>query len=130
MALDASSTPLMDIEHKDQLPRATRFMISIPLKYRPSGATDWRDGRTENISRSGVLFRTDHLMPAQTPIEFLMALPDPIADGATVICRGRIVRTEPPNPDDPRPAVAATISGYRITHAQGDVPLNTDPRRI
>jgi hypothetical protein len=120
----------MDTETKDELPRAPRFEIRIPLKYRPSGATDWREGRTENISRSGVLFRTDHLMPLQTPIEFLMALPDPIADGATVICRGFVVRTEPPNPDDPRPAVAATIAGYRLTHPQSVDPVSTDPRRI
>jgi hypothetical protein len=128
MALDTFRA--MEHESNDQFPpRATRFVIHIPVKFRPSGATDWREGRTENISRSGVLFRADYLMPLQTPIEFLMALPDEIGAGATVVCRGRVVRTEPPNPDDPRPAVAATIAGYRITHSQVD-PVSTDPRRI
>ena len=123
----------MERDQKNLAPRAPRFVIRAPVKYRPSGTTDWRDGRTENISRSGVLFRTDHVMPVQTPIEFLMALPEEVGGGsATVICRGRVVRTEAGLPDDPRPAVAATIAGYRLTPAPGQMvdPQATDPRRI
>jgi hypothetical protein len=74
------------------------------------------------------LFRTDHLMPLQTPIEMLLALPPEIAggeDAATVICRGRVVRSEPGGDNDPRPVVAVTIAGYRLAHSQGN-----DPRRI
>jgi hypothetical protein len=111
------------------LSRAPRYPIRIPMRYRPSGDPLWREGQTENISRSGVLFRTDHLMPLQTPIEMLLPLPFDVSRGveaATVICRGRVVRAEPgETPDDPRPAVAATIAGYRLAHAQGN-----DPRRI
>jgi hypothetical protein len=99
------------------------------MRYRPSGDPYWHEGQTENISRSGVLFRTDHLMPLQTPIEMLLALPAELGGGeeaATVICRGRVVRTEPgDSQDDPRPVVAATIAGYRLAHSQGN-----DPRRI
>src|SRR5882762_11441388 len=111
--------------------RAPRYPLRIQLSYRPSSDLTWREGRTENISRSGVLFRTDHLMPLQTPIEMLLALPAEVGggeDAATVICRGRIVRTELPKGaenDDAQPAVAATIAGYRLAHAQGN-----DPRRI
>jgi len=70
-------------------------------------------------------------MPLQTPIEMLLALPAEVGGGdeaATVICRGRVVRTEPgagDDDDDARPAVAATIAGYRLAHSQGN-----DPRRI
>ena len=116
---------------KPAFARAPRYRLHIPLRYRPSGDPQWREGRTENISRSGVLFRTDHLMPLQTPIEMLLALPAEVGGGeeaATVICRGRIVRTEPAagdKDDDARPAVAATIAGYRLAHLQGN-----DPRRI
>ena len=111
--------------------RAPRYRLRIPLRYRPYGDDQWRDGRTENISRSGVLFRADHLMPLQTPIEMLLALPAEMGGGdeaATVICRGRVVRTvtgEDDSDDDTRPAVAATIAGYRLAHSQGN-----DPRRI
>jgi hypothetical protein len=114
------------------VPRAQRFEIRVPVKYRPSGATAWRDGRTENISRSGVLFRTDQLISPKTRIEVLMALPEEVGGRAgTVICLGRVVRTEPPKPDDPRPAVAATIAGYRAPNSSNHLAdPQTDPRRI
>jgi hypothetical protein len=99
------------------------------MRFRSSGDPHWHEGRTENISRSGVLFRSAHLMPRRTPIEMLLALPAEVGGGggesATVICRGRVVRSEPPNHDDTEPAMAATIAGYRLTHSQG-----SDPRRI
>ena len=127
---------LMDRDPNSNKPaftRAPRYPLRIPLRYRQSGEQLWHEGRTENISRSGVLFRTDHLMPLQTPIEMLLALPAEVGggeDAATVICRGRVVRTEPVTgedvaADDARPAVAATIAGYRLAHSQGN-----DPRRI
>jgi PilZ domain-containing protein len=109
------------------IPRAPRYPVRIPLRYRTSGAADWVEGRTENISRSGVLFRTDLTAPLHTAIEMLMTLPAEVGgthDG-TVICRGRIVRSEPPTPLDPRPALAATIAGYRLAHMH-----DGDPRRI
>ena|ERR1700730_10594548 len=104
--------------------RATRYPIQISMLYRSAGNRQWREGRTENISRSGVLFRTDHLMPLQTPIEMLLPLPVEVGGGqnATVICRGRVVRMAAD--DDTQPAVAATISGYRLTHS------HVDPRRV
>jgi hypothetical protein len=112
MALDPQHPPA---------PRAQRYTVRIPLKYRPSGTADWWEGRTENISRSGVLFRTEHVMPLQTPVDVLMPLPEEVggAGSGMVICNGRVVRTEPPQPDEPRPAVAVTISSYRLQHSPG-----------
>ena len=113
-------------------PRAQRYPIQIPLKYRPSGTPDWWEGRTENISRSGVLFRTDHLMPLQTPVDILMSLPDELGDAGSglVVGQGRVVRTEPAQPDDPRPAVAVTIASYRLAHSSGSDPQGDDPRDV
>jgi len=106
--------------------RARRYPIRLAMRFRSSGDHQWRDARTENISRSGVLFRTSDVMPKATHIEMLMTLPAEVGgEGATVICRGRIVRTEPAHDVDAQPAVAATIAGYRLMHVQG-----SDPRRI
>src|SRR5262249_35596021 len=43
--------------------RAQRFNLHLPLKYRLLGENAWRDGTTENISRSGMLFRAEELIP-------------------------------------------------------------------
>jgi PilZ domain len=105
----------------------------MPVKYRPTGATAWQDGRTENISRSGVLFRTEQPISLRTRIEFLIALPEEVGGrSSAVLCLGRVVRTEPPKPDDPRPAIAATIAGYRapVSSNHATDPQSTDPRRI
>jgi hypothetical protein len=107
-------------------PRATRHVLQVPLRFRPAGHTDWRDGLSENISQSGVLFRSDLSVTPQTEIEMLLTLgsggnPE---GAATLLCRGRVVRTEPARGDDPRAGIAATIV-CRQAYLQG-----TDPRRI
>src|SRR5947208_17022884 len=83
-------------------PRAPRFSIHVTMRYRPTGERLWSEGLTENISRSGVLFRTEHPVPERAAIEMLLALPVEVGGGenAVVICRGRVVRTEPPRADD------------------------------
>jgi PilZ domain len=95
----------------------------MPLRYRASSDPQWREGHTENISRSGVLFRTDHPMPLQTPIEMLLALPVEIVGAgaaATVICRRRILRTEEPRTGSTggRPSPRQSpLTGWRIFKA-------------
>ena len=102
--------------------RAPRYPIRIALRCRASRDRDWHDGYTENISRSGVLFRSTHLMPERTRIEMLLALPVEVGGGenATVICHGRVVRVEVAPGSDAHALMAATIAGYRLTHAPGD----------
>ena len=133
MTASAETLELMELDSKQPpAQRAPRYTIHIPLKYRPSGTADWWEGQTENISRSGVLFRTDNLMPLQTPVDVLMSLPEEVGDSGSgmVVCNGRVVRTEPPQPDDPRPAVAVTIASYRLEHSSGSNPPGDDPRGV
>ena len=131
MTPSAETLELMEFDPKHPpAQRAPRYTIHLPLKYRPSGTADWWEGQTENISRSGVLFRTDHLMALQTPVDVLMSLPDEVGDTGSgmVVCHGRVVRTEPPRPYDPRSAVAVTIASYRLAHSSGSDPQGDDPR--
>jgi hypothetical protein len=105
-------------------PRAQRFAIPISILYRTPGEKEWRSGLTENISRSGVLFRADRRMEPNTPIEMLLDLPSVVATtGGTALRRGRIVRAVSPSPLEDRPAFAATFVDYSYTP-----PI--DPRRI
>ncbi|HEX9365365.1 MAG TPA: PilZ domain-containing protein [Vicinamibacterales bacterium] len=108
-----------------QVPRATRFAIPITIFYRTPGDASWQEGWTENISKSGVLFRADREIKLDTPVEMLLDIPAFIATpvAGTALCRGRIVRAERPSADEDRPAFAA-----RIFECEPARP--SDPRRI
>ncbi len=71
--------------------RAQRFNLHLPLKYRPLGEDDWRDGTTENISRSGMLFRAEESLPANVQLEINLVLPAEIAglSAAEVVCAAK-----------------------------------------
>jgi hypothetical protein len=96
--------------------RAQRFGIQMRLRYRLSGESKWWKGTTENISRSGVLFRGEEFAEPNTPLEMSFVLPDEIfgVPRAEVICRGVVVRSERPRDARAMPALASTISHYRI----------------
>lgn len=97
--------------------RAPRFPVHLSLRYRSVGATHWREGQIENISRSGVLFWTEHLLAVDTPLEmsFLLPLGD-MKPG--IVCRGRVVRTVRPKAYEAPPGLAATISTYQFVRGR------------
>ena len=96
-------------------PRAFRFHVQSPLRYRENGQTDWCEGTVINMSRTGVLFRAAHEVEPKTMLELQIRFPteDPPAN---VMCWGPAVRMELPQPPDSQPAIAAAISRYRFTH--------------
>ena len=98
--------------------RAQRFNLSLPLRYRLLGEQDWRSGTTENISRSGLLFRADEMLQPSAQLEINLVLPAEIAglSAAEVICRGEIVRSVKPENAGIQPALAAKILQYHFQH--------------
>src|SRR5580704_1941615 len=98
--------------------RAQRFKLQLPLKYRPIGENDWRAGTTENISRSGLLFRAEEMLPANVQLEINLVLPAEIAglSAAEVVCRGEVVRTMEAETPSMNPALAAKILQYHFQH--------------
>jgi PAS domain S-box-containing protein len=98
--------------------RAQRFKLQLPLKYRQVGETDWRLGTTENISRSGMLFRAQELVPMTAQLEINLVLPAEIAglSAAEVVCRGEVVRTVEAETPSMNPALAARILQYHFQH--------------
>jgi len=101
--------------------RAPRYAIRVPLLYRAVGQADWIEGTTENISRTGVLFRGAASLAVDTPVELDLRLSVGVPPGAgsDVICEGRVVRTVLPGGDIELPAIAATIADYRFARAMG-----------
>ena len=98
--------------------RAQRFKLQLPLKYRPIGEDGWREGTTENISRSGMLFRAEEMIPANVQLEINLVLPAEIAglSAAEVVCRGEVVRTVDAETPSMNPALAAKILQYHFQH--------------
>ncbi len=96
--------------------RARRFSIQMPIRYRVNGENRWWRGRTENVSRSGVLFRGELSATPSTPIEMSMVLPSAaFGNGnAEVVCRGTIVRVVAAPTPGSLPGLATTISHYRL----------------
>jgi PAS domain S-box-containing protein len=96
--------------------RARRFNLHLPLRYRPLGETAWRPGTTENISRSGLLFRAQEMMQPNAQLEINLVLPPEIAGlpATEVVCRGEIVRSM--GGAEVNPALAAKILQYHFQH--------------
>jgi hypothetical protein len=88
------------------------------LKYRRLDEEKWHDGQTRNISRSGLLFQAEDLLPANVQLEINLVLPAEIAglSATEVVCRGEIVRTVKPNGEKMPPALAAKILQYHFQH--------------
>lgn len=96
--------------------RAQRFPIRIAMRYRPSAESKWHEGTTENISSSGVLFRTEHIAQPDTPVEIKLILPGGASKEGSpeVICRGVIVRVAA-RPDSVRAlALGTKFFNYRF----------------
>jgi hypothetical protein len=109
----------------NHFPRAERYAIPIAILYRSPGELDWQPGLTENISRSGVLFRAERHIEPNTPLEMMVDLPTIVAAPASgsALRRGRVVRAMAPSMVEDRPAVAAAFIDVQHTP-----PI--DPRRI
>ena len=104
-------------EERGCIPRAERFPIRAPLRYRESGQATWSEGTTVNISRSGVLFSAEREIEPKTLLEVRILFPaDNIGENpANVICWGPVVRAEPPKLHDRQPELAVSILRYRFT---------------
>jgi PAS domain S-box-containing protein len=94
--------------------RARRFNLQLPLRYRLLGEHSWIPGTTENISRSGLLFRAQEVLQPNAQVEINLVLPSEIAGLAAteVVCRGEVVRSFGPE----NPALAAKILQYHFQH--------------
>ena len=74
------------------IPRAPRLDVGVHLRYRPIGESTWRDGKSQNVSCTGVLFQPEAALSRDTTIEMMLEMPAevPAAKGM-LLRRGRIV---------------------------------------
>jgi len=103
--------------------RASRFPLHLSVRYRRVGDPQWRQGKTENISRSGVLFRAQECVEIDQSVELRLELPvaAPGRQRPEVSCRGRVVRTVSPSDNEPWPGSAVIIEDYDFLPPPTDV---------
>jgi PAS domain S-box-containing protein len=114
-----SATPQHTVRAREIPPsRAQRFHLHLPLRYRRLGENEWHVGKTENISRSGMLFEADELLQPSAQVEINLVLPAEIAglSATEVVCRGEVVRTVEHRGEALSPALAARILQYHFQH--------------
>jgi hypothetical protein len=79
------------------------------------------------MGRSGMLLRAEEALSPNTLIELVVELPTVLAGerSATVVCRGRIVRTKASDDDLDGTLLAAEITSYRFGRVD-DQPTSSD----
>ena len=106
-------------------PRANRFAMDLPLRYRSAHEDVWSYGITLNISASGVLFRGARALDRSTPMEMQVVLPADSLGGARILSRGAVVRHGVPDRQTDQHIVAVSIDAYDLVHTDGpDVSAN------
>jgi hypothetical protein len=78
---------------------------------------EWHEGKTINISRTGVLFQSDMNLPPRSLLEMQIVLPHEkeAAFQANVRCWGPIIRSDQDASEQGHIAFAASIRRYRFT---------------
>jgi hypothetical protein len=103
--------------------RLLRFAVHLPMLYRPAGAKRWCRATTENISKTGVLFRGEEILGRKTPVDlrFQTFVVPPVESAAVadVLCRAKIVRVMPAAGGHVRPTLAARFLSYEFRPARG-----------
>lgn len=90
------------------------------MRYRKQQEKDWLQGRTENISHSGLLFQAPQPLNPDTLVQICFSLPvNPEGEsGATVLCEGRTVRTILPAVSDESPSMAVKLLDYQLKRTE------------
>jgi hypothetical protein len=96
--------------------RARRFALDLPICFRQPHSPTWLEGRTENISYTGVLFRSSYPLARETALEMRLdlAVGGKQNHGAEIRCKGAVVRVEQRSAPETPIALAVAIRDYRI----------------
>ena len=117
--------------HPSWRPRERRFKFEAPVQYRYVGIQQWFDGKIQNISRSGVMFRCEQQVERGRAIEMIFEMPEEISGqkDRKVICKGTVARCIAPAEGEQTYSVAASIEDYRFLQIAVNVQKNTRPEQ-
>ncbi len=95
--------------------RGQRVLMHAPLSYRRVGDGEWRRGRSENVSSSGILFQSQYAEKVGTSIDIRFDDPLETGDegGTLASCRGEIVRAHEVPGTEQTLMLAAKLSEFQ-----------------
>lgn len=85
-------------EFKPGVPlRPQRVSVEVPVRYRRVGEGSWYVGRSENLSRVGLLIRVVHPLPLEAHVEVTMNVPAGLVPGmgGETLFTGTVARQVP-----------------------------------
>ena len=121
----------MRTKTREGVARAHRSPIQAPVLYRISPTASWRMVTTENVSRSGILFRSRRKLKPGTTLDLRLEFPLIGKNGplhAKIVCKGEVVRAERTSPGV-SPAIAVAIRSLQITRADNERTALADHTR-
>lgn len=100
------------------VPRARRLKLHSPLRYRVKHQTAWHEGVIENLSQSGVLIHGTEHLPPNTLVEMIFEMPEEISGqkNSSVLCQGRIIRSQAFKDAAEGSELAAAVLDYKFLH--------------
>ena len=101
--------------------RARRFSLTLPVRYRTMGSEHWNQGKTENVSCTGMLIRAGERIDVNQEVEVVLVLEVDVVGEVSpeVLCLGQVVRKLDPVPTSPFAKLAVRIQDY---HFPGEAP--------
>ncbi|MGC2210791.1 MAG: PilZ domain-containing protein [Candidatus Korobacteraceae bacterium] len=112
-------------------PRERRLHHRVDLLFRLAGSDEWIEGVTENISRSGLLFRSASPLEVGSSLELNFEMPHEVTGDvdAQVMCEGSLLRVEAVAPtrknQQPTYMMACTITQYKFA-SDGERAIRTE----
>jgi hypothetical protein len=102
------------------VPRARRLKLQTPLRYRAKGQTFWHEGKIENLSQSGLLFKGAERLPPNTLVEMIFEMPEEISGqkNSSVLGHGRLIRCQEEEGQQKtgQLTMAVSILDYKFLH--------------
>ena len=112
-------------------PRERRLKHEVPVMFRVKGTQEWSEGMTENISKSGVLFRSLSTFEPHTRLELKFQMPKELTGEtpAEVICQASVRRVIAHAATKKQPEsfnIACAVAGYDFEALNPQPPQGTE----
>ena len=116
--------PMAPRTSAQQTGRAKRFALQFPVYFRQLDSPTWIEGRTENISYTGVLFQSASSLVLESKIELrVQVTTGPKGRGPTEIHgKGVVVRLEQRDTPKTPIALAVAMHGSRLVRHTPSTP--------